>query len=70
MTQGIGSQVHYIPVYRQPYYVKRYGIDPAAFPQAERYYHDCLSLPFYPALTDEDVEQRRSRRLSHAVNTG
>jgi perosamine synthetase len=53
--QGIGSQVHYIPVYRQPYYTTRYGLDPAAFPAAESYYSGCLSLPFYPALTDEDV---------------
>ena len=53
--QGIGSQVHYIPVYRQPYYAARYGLDLAAFPAAESYYSDCLSLPFYPALTDEDV---------------
>jgi UDP-4-amino-4,6-dideoxy-N-acetyl-beta-L-altrosamine transaminase len=55
--QGIGSQVHYIPVYRHPYYVRRYGIDPATFPESEHYYHGCLSLPFYPALTDEDVER-------------
>ena len=54
--QGIGTQVHYIPVYRHPYYVKRYGLAPAAFPEAENYYNGCLSLPFYPALTDEDVE--------------
>jgi UDP-4-amino-4,6-dideoxy-N-acetyl-beta-L-altrosamine transaminase len=53
--QGIGSQVHYIPVYRQPYYATRYGLDPAPFPAAENYYSGCLSLPFYPALTDEDV---------------
>jgi UDP-4-amino-4,6-dideoxy-N-acetyl-beta-L-altrosamine transaminase len=55
--QGIGSQVHYIPVYRQPYYVKRYGFDPAAFPESESYYARCLSLPFFPGLTDEDVER-------------
>ena len=54
--RGIGSQVHYIPVYRQPYYVKRYGLSLAAFPAAEIYYSRCLSLPFYPGLTDEDVE--------------
>ena len=54
--RGIGSQVHYIPVYRQPFYVKRYGLDPALFPAAESYYSRCLSLPFYPALTDSDVE--------------
>ncbi len=54
--RGVGSQVHYIPVYRQPYYVERYALSPAAFPAAESYYSRCLSLPFYPALTDEDVE--------------
>jgi perosamine synthetase len=53
---GIGTQVHYIPVYRQPYYVKRYGFDPAAFPESESYYARCLSLPFFPGLTDEEVE--------------
>ena len=55
--RGIGSQVHYIPVYRQPYYAKRYGIDPVQCPRTESYYAGCLSLPFYPALTDEDVER-------------
>ena len=54
--KGIGSQVHYIPIYRQPYYEKRYGFDPTVFPEAERYYNACLSLPLYPSLTDEDVE--------------
>jgi dTDP-4-amino-4,6-dideoxygalactose transaminase len=67
--QGIGSQVHYIPVYRQPYYVKRYGLDPAAFPESERYYRGCLSLPFYPGLTDEDVE-RVIVAVTQAVTVG
>ena len=53
---GVGSQVHYIPVYRHPYYAQRYGVDPAEYPEAERYYRGCLSLPLYPDLTDEDVE--------------
>ena len=54
--RGIGTQVHYVPVYRQPYYETRYDIEPAEFPQAEDYYATCLSIPFYPSLTDEDVE--------------
>ena len=48
---GIGVNVHYIPVYRQPYHAARHP-DPAAFPEAERYYADAISLPMYPALTD------------------
>jgi UDP-4-amino-4,6-dideoxy-N-acetyl-beta-L-altrosamine transaminase len=54
-TKGIGSQVHYIPVHSQPYYRNRYGhIDLTG---AEAYYARCLSLPFYPSLSDSDVER-------------
>jgi len=56
-AQGIGSQVHYIPVYRHPYYSERYQFNPADFPEAERYYAACLSLPLFPGLTDDDVER-------------
>lgn len=52
---GVGSQVHYIPVYRHPYYAQRYAMNPAEFPAAETYYRGCLSLPIYPGLTDDDV---------------
>ena len=53
---GVGSQVHYIPVYRHPYYAQRYAVDPATFPAAESYYGGCLSLPLFPGMTDEDAE--------------
>jgi len=52
-AQGIGSQVHYIPVYRQPYYRARYG--DLSLPGAEAWYARCLSLPLFPALADADV---------------
>ena len=52
---GVGSQVHYIPVYRQPYHSD--GIDKRAFPNSEAYYRECLSLPLHPSLTDEEVER-------------
>jgi UDP-4-amino-4,6-dideoxy-N-acetyl-beta-L-altrosamine transaminase len=48
---GIGVNVHYIPVYRQPYY-RRLGFRPGDFPEAEAYYAGALSLPLYPGLTD------------------
>ncbi len=54
-AQGIGTQVHYIPVHRQPYYRRRYG--DAVLPGAERYYERCLSIPFFPAMTDDDVHR-------------
>jgi UDP-4-amino-4,6-dideoxy-N-acetyl-beta-L-altrosamine transaminase len=54
-AKGIGSQVHYIPVHRHPYYRHRYGeID---LPGADAYYARCLSLPLYPAMADSDPER-------------
>lgn len=53
--QGIGTQVHYVPVHRQPYYVRRYGTIP--LPGADAYYARCLSIPFFPGMSDADVER-------------
>ncbi len=52
---GIGTQVHYLPVHLQPYYRRRYGdLD---LPGAWTYYQRCLSLPLFPAMSDEDVDR-------------
>jgi UDP-4-amino-4,6-dideoxy-N-acetyl-beta-L-altrosamine transaminase len=53
---GVGTQVHYIPVYRLPYYAKLSRVDRGRFKAAEAYYKSCLSIPMHPGLTDEDVE--------------
>ena len=50
---GIGTQVHYIPVHRQPYYAARYGVPD--LPGADSYYATTLSLPLYPGMNDDDV---------------
>jgi dTDP-4-amino-4,6-dideoxygalactose transaminase len=50
---GIGSQVHYIPVHRQPYYAKRYPS--VELPGADAYYAKCLSLPLFASMTIGDV---------------
>jgi len=47
---GIGVNVHYIPVYRQPYY-ERMGFNVGYCPQAEQYYSEVISIPMYPGLT-------------------
>lgn len=54
-AEGIGSQVHYIPVHAQPYYVGRYG--PLDLPGAAAWYRRCLSLPLFPAMDDLDVDR-------------
>src|SRR5580658_376576 len=51
-ASGLGVNVHYIPVYRQPYYA-RFGYNAADFPEAERYYSEAISIPMYAGLTDE-----------------
>ena len=54
-AQGIGTQVHYIPVHRQPYWRKRYG--DLALPGADAHYARTLSLPLFPAMADADVDR-------------
>jgi UDP-4-amino-4,6-dideoxy-N-acetyl-beta-L-altrosamine transaminase len=53
--RGIGTQVHYLPVNRHPYYVNRYGTAPLR--GADAYYARCLSLPLFPAMTEQDVHE-------------
>lgn len=55
--KGIGTQVHYIPVYRHPYFRKKFGDISEYFPQMEGYYSQALSLPLYYDLRLEDVER-------------
>ena len=50
---GIGSQVHYIPVHRQPYYAARYP--GTHLPGADAYYARCLSLPLFASMSEDDV---------------
>lgn len=52
---GIGVNVHYIPVYKHPYYQK-HGYDNVCCPNAEAYYNECISIPMYPALTAEEQQ--------------
>jgi UDP-4-amino-4,6-dideoxy-N-acetyl-beta-L-altrosamine transaminase len=53
--RGVGSQVHYVPVYYHPFHAQRGKR--SEFPQAENYYRGCLSLPLHPGLTDDEVER-------------
>ncbi|MFZ7116292.1 MAG: UDP-4-amino-4,6-dideoxy-N-acetyl-beta-L-altrosamine transaminase [Bacteroidota bacterium] len=54
-TKEIFPQVHYIPAHLMPYY-KAQGYSIGDFPNAEKYYSRCLSLPMYPTLTNEQQE--------------
>lgn len=64
---GIGVNLHYIPVYRHPYYARE-GFKPSDFPEAERYYAEAISLPMYSTLTEEqqlEVVQRLTTPIGH-----
>jgi UDP-4-amino-4,6-dideoxy-L-N-acetyl-beta-L-altrosamine transaminase len=52
--KGLGVQVHYIPVYLQPYY-RNLGFKKGICPQAEDFYSKEISIPLYPAMRDQDV---------------
>ena len=53
--QGIYAQIHYIPVHTLPYYLSLEK-DKISLPHAEGYYEECISLPMYPTLTDEEQD--------------
>jgi perosamine synthetase len=55
--EGVGSQVLYIPVYLQPWYRRTYGYTTGKCPNAERFYAQALSLPMFPSITDENLQQ-------------
>ena len=54
---GIGVNVHYIPVHLHPFYQNRFGIDPGLCPVAEKIYEQIISLPMFPGMTDDNVEK-------------
>jgi dTDP-4-amino-4,6-dideoxygalactose transaminase len=54
--RNIGTSVHYKPLHRMSYYKHRYNLSPEDFPNAERIWRGCLSLPLYPSMTDEQLD--------------
>ncbi|MCL5958532.1 MAG: UDP-4-amino-4,6-dideoxy-N-acetyl-beta-L-altrosamine transaminase [Chloroflexi bacterium] len=55
-AEGLGVNVHYIPVHLHPYYREQFGYRGGEFPVAERAYEELISLPMFHSMTDEDVE--------------
>jgi UDP-4-amino-4,6-dideoxy-N-acetyl-beta-L-altrosamine transaminase len=55
-ADGIGVNVHYIPVHLQPYY-QRLGFRAGQFPAAEAYYRGAISIPLYSSMTTAEQDQ-------------
>ena len=55
LEKGVGTQVHYIPVTKQPYY-NNLGYKSENYPNSEEYYDEALTIPVYYSLSDERVD--------------
>lgn len=55
-TEGMGVNLHYIPVHLHPFYRQRLGTRPGMCPAAEAAYAEIMSLPIFPQMSDEDVQ--------------
>ncbi len=54
--RGVACSVHFIPLHMHPYYQREYGYRMGQFPQAEKEYSACLSLPIYPDMTEAEIQ--------------
>lgn len=54
--RNIGASVHFIPVHLHPFYQECLGYRPGELPQAERLYEGIISLPLYPRMSPDDVQ--------------
>jgi perosamine synthetase len=55
-AEGIGVNVHYLPVHLHPYYRRTFGTGPGDCPVAEREYERIITLPLFPEMTDRDAD--------------
>jgi len=55
-AENIGVNVHYIPIHQHPYYRERFGYKGGEYPVAEGAYERLISLPMFPGMSDDDVE--------------
>jgi perosamine synthetase len=55
-AENIGVNVHYLPLYLHPFYQRKFGYKKGDYPKAEKYYERAITLPIFPKMSDEDVE--------------
>ena len=62
---GVGTSLHFIPIFIHPYYKKRYGFKAESFPVAQSVYDQSISLPIFPDMTMDDVDYVIETVLNH-----
>jgi|TARA_B110000879_G_C11172234_1_gene514145 UDP-4-amino-4,6-dideoxy-N-acetyl-beta-L-altrosamine transaminase len=55
-ANGIGVNIHYIPIHMQPYY-KSMGFKSGDYPNSEQYYNEAISLPMFPKLSEAEQDE-------------
>ena len=55
-AENIGVHVHYLPVHLHPFYQRRFGYKKGDYPVAESYYERAITLPIFPKMADQDVQ--------------
>jgi len=55
-AENIGVNVHYVPLHLQPFYIREFGYKKGDYPRAERYYERAITLPIFPGMSDDDVD--------------
>lgn len=55
-ARGVLTSVHFIPLYRHPYYRRTFGYDGQDYPVSEYLFERIVSLPLYPGMSDDDVQ--------------
>lgn len=66
--QGIGVNLHYIPVHTQPHY-QQMGFTHGDYPEAEKYYAEAISLPMFTGLSEDQLFYIKNK-LKHILNAG
>lgn len=64
-NDGIGTSVHYKPLHQMTYYKNRYSLKSDDYPNAERIWLSCFSIPIYPTLEQADLEYIVERLAFH-----
>ena len=55
-AENIGVHVHYMPLHLHPFYQREFSYKKGDYPKAERYYERAITLPIFPKMSDEDIE--------------
>jgi perosamine synthetase len=56
LERGINTSVHFIPLYRHPYYQEMYDLKYVDYPNSEWLFERIISLPIYPGMQDEQID--------------